>query len=105
VERSLNCLGKSGLSALRPTRKLSFQKRVALLAKQSESACHAKFEPSAWNMRSLMTSDSVSGADSQSANVVASSVARLDSLIRDSSNNFSLYFYTYFSRHIGMIRS
>jgi hypothetical protein len=71
MERILNSPGKSALSVRRPIRKLSFLRRVALLAKQSEFAFPAMFARNAWNTRWLMMSDSVFGADYQSANVVA----------------------------------
>jgi hypothetical protein len=67
--------GKSVHSVLRLTQKLSSLKRVALLAKQSASANHAMFDKSVLNMPSHMMSVSVSGADFQSANVVALSDA------------------------------
>jgi hypothetical protein len=73
VERSLNFHGKSELSALRLIPRPSFQKKADRLVKQNESACHVKFEQSAWSTRSHMMSVSVFGVDSPSESDVASS--------------------------------
>jgi hypothetical protein len=64
-----NFPGKSAHSALRQILKLSFQKRVALPAKQSAYASHAMFVKSALNMRWHMMSVLEFGADSPNASV------------------------------------
>jgi hypothetical protein len=59
----------------RLTRKHFFQRKVALLAKQSESAFLAMFVQNVSNMHSLMMSVLVFGAAFLSASAAASSVA------------------------------
>jgi hypothetical protein len=81
MARIWSFLGRSAHSALRPILKLSFLRKVALLAKQSESASPAMFAKSALNTRSLTMSDLVSGAAFQSVNAVASSVALKELLL------------------------
>jgi hypothetical protein len=75
MARILNSPGKSAHSALKLIRKLSFQKRVAPLAKQSESASHVMCVKSVLNTLWHMMNALVSGAVSQSVSVVDLSVA------------------------------
>jgi hypothetical protein len=89
MERLLSCHGKSALSVPRLTLKLSFLKREAQLAKQSESVCHAMYAQSVWNTRSHMTRDLVSGADYPSENAADSNAAQ---------HKFSLFFNLNFPR-------
>jgi hypothetical protein len=77
MERILNSPGKSAHSALRLIPKLSFQKRVALLAKQSGSASHVMCDKSVFNTIWHMMNASVFGAVSQNVSaVVLSAVLR-----------------------------
>jgi hypothetical protein len=71
----LNSLGKSAHCAHKPTLKLFFQKKVDQRVKQSASVFLAKFDLSVWNMPLHTMNVLEFGADYQSANVVASSVA------------------------------
>jgi hypothetical protein len=71
MERILNSPGKSAHSALRLILKLSFQKRVALLAKQSASVFHVMCAKSVLNTLWHMMNVSVFGAVFQNVSAVA----------------------------------
>jgi hypothetical protein len=90
MERILNSPGKSAHSALRLIPKLSFQKRVARLAKQSASVFHVMCDKSVLNTLWHMMNASVFGAVSQSASVVVLSVA----LRKASKREFYVHFLT-----------
>jgi hypothetical protein len=55
----------------KPTQRLSFLKKVALLAKQSESVFLVMFVQSAWNMHWHMMNALEFGADFQNVNAAA----------------------------------
>jgi hypothetical protein len=55
----------------KPIQRLSFLKKVALLAKQSESVFPAMFVQSVWNMHLHMMNALEFGADYQSVNAAA----------------------------------
>jgi hypothetical protein len=77
MERILNSPGKSAHYALRLIRRLSFLKRVALLAKQSASVSRVMCDKSVLNTLWHMMNASVFGAVSQNVNaVVLSAVLR-----------------------------
>jgi hypothetical protein len=90
MERILNSPGKSAHSALRLIPKLSFQKRVALLAKQSGSASHVMCDKSVLNTLWHMMNASVFGAVSQNVSAVVLSAA----LLKGSKREFQLRFHT-----------
>jgi hypothetical protein len=69
MERTLNSRGKSVHSALRPILKLSFQKKAALLAKQSAFVSHVMFAKNVLNTHLPMMSVLEFGADSPNASV------------------------------------
>jgi hypothetical protein len=69
MARTLSSRGKSVHSALKLIQKLSFQKKVALHAKQSASASHVMFAKNVLNTHSLMMSVLEFGADSPNASV------------------------------------
>jgi hypothetical protein len=88
MERILNSPGKSAHSALRLILKLSFQKRVALLAKQSASVFHAMCDKSVLNTLWLMMNVSVFGAVFQNVSAVVLSVALRKGNKRESQLHF-----------------
>jgi hypothetical protein len=90
MERILNSPGKSAHSALKPILRLSFQKRVDPLAKQSASVFHVMCDKSVLNTLWHMMSASVFGAVSQNVSAVALSVA----LRKASKREFYVHFLT-----------